>query len=200
VYHNRFPEQVACDPISNRTLNKKNKKHFGEQITTDKINYKKYKMTTSFVLEKFESGMHYIMLDRKTVLALTKNNNKRAICRLNEELEFHCAIVPKKEGGHFINIGLTICKKLKIKEGSKVSAAFSFDKTEYQFKMPEELKEVLDTDQEANKIFHSLTKGNQRGVIYLVTQVKSGDKKIERALKIAERLKNGVTSPKVILK
>ncbi len=144
--------------------------------------------------------MHFLMLDKKTVLELTKNDNKRAICRLNDKIEFHCAIMPKKEGGHFVNIGLTICKKLKIKEGSKVSATFSVDKTAYQFEMPEELKEVLNTDQEADQIFHSLTEGNQRGLIYLVGQVKSSDKKIERALKIVERLKNGVTSPRVILK
>jgi uncharacterized protein YdeI (YjbR/CyaY-like superfamily) len=157
-------------------------------------------MQIETVLEKFDSGMHYIMLDKKTVAVLTKNNNKRAICKLNNQLEFHCAIMPKKQGGHFINVGLTICNKLKIKEGSKVSATFSIDKTEYQFEMPEELKEVLDTDQAAYKIFHSLTEGNQRGLIYLVTQVKSSDKKIERALKIVERLKSGITSPRVILK
>ncbi|HLD53450.1 MAG TPA: YdeI/OmpD-associated family protein [Sediminibacterium sp.] len=157
-------------------------------------------MPTEYVLEKFDSGMHYIMLDKKTVFSLTKNWNKRAICNLNNEIEFHCAIMSKKEGGYFINIGLTICKKLKIKVGSKVSATFSVDKTEYQFEMPEEFKEVLNTDQEADEIFHSLTKGNQRGLIYLVSQVKSSDKKIERAIKIVERIKNGVTSPRVILK
>ncbi len=106
----------------------------------------------------------------------------------------------QKRRGHFINIGLTICKKLKIKQGSKVSAVFSVDQTEYQFEMPEELQEVLGTDKEAKEIFHSLTKGNQRGLIYLVVRVKSSDKKIERALKIAERLKNGITSPRIILK
>jgi uncharacterized protein YdeI (YjbR/CyaY-like superfamily) len=129
-----------------------------------------------------------------------KDDNKRVICRVNDLLEFHCAVMPKKEGGHFINIGLTICKKLKIKEGSAINAVFKADKTEYQFDMPAELKEVLDTDGEADTIFHSLTKGNQRGLIYLVMQVKSSDKKIERALKIAAKIKSGITSPKIILK
>ena len=149
---------------------------------------------------KFASGMHYFMFDNKTVARVTKGGNKRAICKLNNQLEFHCAIMPKKEGGHFVNVGLAICKKLGLKEGSTVSATFSVDKTEYQFAMPDELKEVLDTDSKAKKLFHSLTEGNQRGLIYLVTQVKSVDKRIERALKIAERLKNGVTSPRLILK
>jgi Bacteriocin-protection, YdeI or OmpD-Associated/Domain of unknown function (DUF1905) len=152
------------------------------------------------VLKKFDAGMHYILLDIKTVSALTKNNNKRAICKLNNQLEFHCAVMPKKGGGYFVNIGLTICKKLKLKEGSIISATFLVDETAYQFDMPEELKEVLDTDEEANIIFHSLTEGNQRGLIYLVAQVKSTDKKIGRALKIVERIKNGITSARVILK
>jgi Bacteriocin-protection, YdeI or OmpD-Associated/Domain of unknown function (DUF1905) len=153
-----------------------------------------------YTLQKFASGMHYIMLNNKDVSALTKNGNKRAICSLNKTVEFHCAIMPKKEGGHFINIGSAICKKLKLKEGAKVSATFIIDKSEYQFEMPEELREVLNTDTKAEKLFHALTDGNQRGLIYLVAQVKSSDKRIERALKIVERLKIGITSPKLILK
>ncbi len=157
-------------------------------------------MTTKCIVEKFDSGMHFIMLDKKTVATLTKGGNKRAICKLNNKAEFHCAIMAKKEGGHFINIGSVICKKLNIKVGSVVTATFVVDKTEYQFDMPEELKEVLESDKEADRIFHSLTAGNQRGLMYLVSQVKSSDKRIERALKIAEKIKLGITSPRIILK
>jgi hypothetical protein len=153
-----------------------------------------------YSLEKFSNGMHYIMLDKKTIATITKGSNKRAICTLNEAVEFHCALMSKKEGGYFTIIGSTIWKKLKLKEGMKVSATFSIDKTEYQFEMPEELKEVLNSDKEWSKLFHLLTEGNQRGLIYLVGQVKSTDKKIERALKIVGRIKNGVTSPRLILK
>lgn len=158
------------------------------------------KMIKEDQLEKFDSGMHFIMLHKSTVRSLTKNGNKRAICTLNETESFHCAIMSKKEGGHFINIGLTICKKLKLKKGATVTASFQINTSPYQFEMPEELAEVLDTDSKANEIFHGLTEGNQRGLIYLVGQVKSSDKKIERALKIAKQLKNGIVSPRVILK
>lgn len=144
--------------------------------------------------------MHYIVLDKKTVAALTKSNNKRAICRINDELEIHCAVLHQKEGGHYIVVGGATCRKLKIKEGSKLKATFRPDDTDYQFAMPEELREVLATDEVANKIFHALTAGNQRGLIYLVAQVKSSEKRIERALKIAERLKQGITSQREILK
>jgi Bacteriocin-protection, YdeI or OmpD-Associated/Domain of unknown function (DUF1905) len=144
--------------------------------------------------------MHYIMLDKKTVALLTKNGNKRVVCTINKQLEFHCAVMPKKEGGHFINIGATICKKLKLKAGTKINAAFIIDKTTYQFEMPEEFAEVLATDAAGSKIFHSLTEGNQRGLIYLVTLVKSTDKRIERALKIMEKIKAGITSPRLVMK
>jgi hypothetical protein len=153
-----------------------------------------------YIVQKFSNGMHYILPDSKIIYRLTKNGNKRAICELNDIAEFHCAFMSKKEGGHFIIIGAALRKKLKIKSDSKVKAAFSADKSEYQFEMPEELKEVLDTDPAAHKIFHSLTKGNQRGLMYLVTLVKSSDKKIERAIKIAEKIKAGITSPRLILK
>ena len=108
--------------------------------------------------------------------------------------------MPKKEVGYFVNIGATICKKLKIKEGSIVTATFTMDNTEFKFEMPEELKEVLHSDSDANNVFNKLSEGNKRGLMYLVAQVKSSEKRIERALKIAERLKNGITSPRIILK
>ena len=157
-------------------------------------------MNQSFVVHQFDSGMHYILLDKKTVAPLTKNGNRRVLCRLNDQLEFHAALMPKKEGGFFVNIGSAYCKQLKIRKGTTVTARFSIDTTPYQFEMPEELQEVLSTDEEANAVFHSLTEGNQRGLMYLVTQVKSTDKRIERALKIAAKIKSGITSPRIILK
>lgn len=157
-------------------------------------------MKLEHLLEKFEGGMHYIMIDPKSVTSLTKNDNKRVICRLNDQIEFHCAILSRKGLGHFVFVGSSIIKKLKLKPGLKIIATFSVDDSPYQFHLPEELEEVLNTDPEAYTTFQSLTPGNQRSLMYLVKQVKSSDKKIERALKIASQLKNGITSPKLVLK
>jgi uncharacterized protein YdeI (YjbR/CyaY-like superfamily) len=156
-------------------------------------------MVPTFLLYRFNNGMHYLTLDAKTVQRLTKNNNKRVICRINDEVELHSAILQQKEVGHYIMISAAICKKLRIKAGTCVTATFKIDDSDYQFEMPEELGEVLATDPEASAVFHALTKGNQRSLIYLVSQVKSVDKRIERALTIAERIKVGHTSPRTIL-
>ena len=53
---------------------------------------------------------------------------------------------------------------------------YTIEKSANGIQKPEELKEVLDTDPEADSIFNGLTEGNHRSLIYLVTQVKSSDK------------------------
>ena len=153
-----------------------------------------------YTIQKSSLGMNCILLDEKLVAKLTKENNKRVVCNLNNELQIHAAILSNKTGESFIVLGANTCKKIKVKLGDIITATFEIDKSEYQFEMPEEFKEVLDTDAAANKIFESLTDGNKRGLIHLITIPKSSDKKIERALLIAEKLKMRITSPRLVLK
>ena len=153
-----------------------------------------------YTIQKSTLGMNCIMLAEKLVTKLTKENNKRVVCNLNNEIQIHAAILSSKTGEKFIVISAANCKKINVKLGDIVSAVFEIDKSEYQFEMPEEFKEVLDTDFDANKIFESLTDGNKRGLIHLISIPKSMDKKIERALLIAEKLKMGITAPRLVLK
>jgi hypothetical protein len=157
-------------------------------------------MNHKYVLEKLTTGMYAILIDDKVANKIITADNKRAICSINNEIDIHCAILNKKDGQKYITIGAEVCKKLHLKVGSTLQASFKIDDTAYQFEMPEELAEVLGTDKEAHTIFHALTAGNQRGLIYLVSMIKSTDKKIERSLKIAEQIKRGVTSARLVLK
>lgn len=151
------------------------------------------------ILERFDSGMHFVMLDIETMVFFEEKGSKRAISIIGEQ-RFHCAFMPKKEGGFFVNIGSKICNALGLKLGHELEISFEEDTTEYQFEMPEEFQAVLDQDPDAQAIFISLTDGNKRGLIYLLSLVKSQDKKIERALRIAEKLKAGVHSPRLVMK
>jgi hypothetical protein len=150
-------------------------------------------------IQRFSSGMHYVMVDDEVVNEFLLKNSKRAICTIGGT-KFHCAFMQKKEGGYFINIGSKICSALNLKVGSEIELSFEVDNTEFQFEMPEEFAEVLAEDPDADAIFQNLTDGNKRGLIYLVTLVKSSDKRIERALNIAEKLKLGITLPRLIMK
>jgi uncharacterized protein YdeI (YjbR/CyaY-like superfamily) len=55
--------------------------------------------------------------------------------------------------------------------------------------MPAEFNEVLKQDREGNKLFHALTAGKQRSLLYLVGKVKNIDRRIHTALVVVEHLK-----------
>lgn len=159
------------------------------------------RMITKHIIQKMGAGyMHYIELDAKTVKRVTAGGNKRVVCNFNNTISIHAAVMKTKEGMHYLMISAANLKKLNAKGGSTVKAEIEIDKSELQFHIPEEFAEVMATDASAKKIFDSLTNGNKRGLIALVNMLKSSDKKIEKALFIAARIKRGVTSPVKILK
>ncbi len=158
-------------------------------------------MIKSYTIQKMAAGyMHYIALDAKIIKQLTANNNKRVIATLNSSIKIHAAIMRKKDGVHYVMLSNKTIKQLNTTVGGTVKASFEIDKTELQFYVPEEITEVLATDEEVKLIFDKLTAGKKRGLIALVNMVKSSDKKIERALKIADKLKHGITTPQLMLK
>lgn len=155
----------------------------------------------TYTIEKSGPGwMHFIRLDTATLKKLTKGGNKRVLCMLNDTVTLHAAIQKTKEGVYYIMVAAKYLKQLQLKAGSPVKAIFKIDTSELQFHIPEEFAEVINTDPLAQKIFNSLTAGNKRGLIALVNMVKSTDKKIERALLIAQKLKAGIHSPAAMLK
>ncbi|MCF1715279.1 YdeI/OmpD-associated family protein [Flavihumibacter sp. RY-1] len=158
-------------------------------------------MQKIYKIQKFEgASMHYIELGEQDVKRLSKAGNKRVLCILNGKLRIHAAIQKTRDGLHYLMIGSKHLKTLGIKANASVKASITIDTTEFQFDLPEELTEVLATDDAANQIFTGLTDGNKRGLMALVQMVKSSDKKIERSLLIAEKLKLGITSPQEIMK
>lgn len=138
-----------------------------------------------------------IVLPEKALSRFT--GEKRLRCTIKKQ-SFHCAVIKHKKGGYYINIGQETLKKIGVTEGMSVKPVFSKDTSPHQFKTVAELDEVLKTDPEAKDVFDSLTEGGKRSLLYLVAQPKSVDKRIERALTIANRLKQGITSARVILK
>lgn len=149
------------------------------------------------VIDKLNSGVHYFLVAPTAVKKFA--GVKRVLCEINGE-SFHCAFMPKKEGGHYVTIGLRLMKKMKLTAGMAVKPKFSADESKYQFEMPKEFSSLLQQDKALQKVFKSLTPGNQRSLLFLIQQPKSVEKRIERSLLIGERLKLGIFNPKLILK
>ncbi len=74
------------------------------------------------------------------------------------------------------------------------------DESSYGLPISEEFEEVLRQDDEASEIFHQLTPGKQRTLIYYADNVKSSQIKLRRGLVVAEHLKstNGLVDFKLL--
>ncbi len=107
----------------------------------------------------------------------------------NGEHEYQCGLLPVGDGNTGIMINKTIRTKLSIGEGSRLLVRLRKDESEYGLEMPEELQELMNQDDEGSRLFHALTKGKQRTLIYVVSSVKSSERRIERALTVVAHLK-----------
>jgi Bacteriocin-protection, YdeI or OmpD-Associated/Domain of unknown function (DUF1905) len=151
------------------------------------------------VIEKLH-GMFCIVLPNTIGSQLVAQFGKRLLFTFNGQITTHSALMPIKGGGYYITVGKSNLKTLGLDLGSTVTVEFKADNSELQFILAEELDAVLQTDEEALQVFNSLTDGNKRSLSFLVTAVKNTDKRIERALLIAEKLKQGITSARFMLK
>jgi antitoxin component of MazEF toxin-antitoxin module len=152
-----------------------------------------------FKISKWAGNAHCIFIPGKVAEKFEGKPYPRALCSIKGH-SFHCAFMKSKEHGYYVYLGKKLMNDLKLRVGDEVSVSFSTDKTENQAPVIEELREVLTTDPEAEKVFNSLTPGNQRSLIYLVKLVKSSQKRIDRSLLIAAKLKAGITSARQMLK
>lgn len=80
-------------------------------------------------------------------------------------------------------------KELDVHLNDEISVELKRDFSKYGFDVPEEFIEVLEQDHKGAERFNSLRMGFQRGIIYLVIQIKSSDKKIEKSIFFLENLK-----------
>lgn len=149
-------------------------------------------------IERFDTGMHYAQILNSKALEFLNSGHKRVIVDINKSTKLHCSLMHSNQVGYFIYLGSKVLNKLKLKESDIVTIDIQKDNSEYQFEYPEEFEEVLNTDLDAMQIFNTLTDGNKRSLIYLITRVKSVNKRIERSLKIAEHLKQGISSARKI--
>jgi len=148
---------------------------------------------------KLSNGSHYIEIENSTAQAFFARQQRRVLCTIDSQVTLHSALMRISENTYGIYIGLKALKQLGVAEGSTLQIDLTPDNSPYQFEMPEVLEEVFDSDPDAFESFSALTAGSQRSLMYWVTQVKSVDKRIERALQICRRLKAGITAAKKIM-
>ena len=113
---------------------------------------------------------------------------KRLICSLNDEVSFHCALLSMGNGLYFINVNKEIQKKLKVGFGAVVKVNLREDKSKYGIPLPEEMEELMNQDDEVSQIFHSLSVGKQRSLLYVIGKPKTSETRLKKAVLIARYL------------
>ena len=148
----------------------------------------------SIVRHKKDLNLHYVLLTLKTMARLTGEFkrgkfNQRVWVEVNQKVKWQGGIVALGEGEGYITLSAARMKKLNVHFGDEVDVSLLPDDTEYGMEMAAEFKAVLDNDVEAYERFLKLKKGLQRYLLYYTIQVKSSDKRLERAIMMLNNLK-----------
>lgn len=93
------------------------------------------------------------------------------------------------EGKSYITISKARMKELDVSLEDEITIELKKDNSQFGMDVPVEFQEVLAQDSEANSRFSQLTKGTQRATIYLVNQLKTSEKRIEKSIFLLENLK-----------
>jgi hypothetical protein len=137
-----------------------------------------------------DSGWHFLVV-KKTVCDKFGFPDKfrRVLCSINGSEAFHCALLPSGDEFYII-VNKKRRDALGIVAGDRVDVLLEKDESEYGLPMPEEVREVLTQDPEGDQLFHALTPGKQRSMIYWLTRTKDIDRRIHETLIFLEHLKN----------
>ena len=142
------------------------------------------------VLEPLDEKMVHHLISVPDEIAKTFLNGKgapRVFCSVKGSPEFPCALNPR-HGRYVIIASKQLIKKNRLFVDVPFEISIRHD-PDNGLGRPEELDEVLDQDEAVFLAYDALNDGHKRGYIYYISQAKSVDSRIKRALEIANKLK-----------
>jgi bifunctional DNA-binding transcriptional regulator/antitoxin component of YhaV-PrlF toxin-antitoxin module len=104
---------------------------------------------------------------------------------------FKSNLFPTGNGHHIITIPLKLQKQLGIKLHQEIELSVEEDFEEIIVEMPVELQEALDFDEEMAELFNKLSPANQKYQKKWINSGKHIETRINRVVKIFERLRTG---------
>ena len=155
------------------------------------------KFTLKIVAEAYGN---VLLFEEEKAAEILKKFGKRVIYVVNKKHTFHGAILFSKALGHYIYFSIAKLKELELNIGDEIDIEIKKDTSTYQFAICEEFIAVFETDPEASKRFEQLTDGKKRGLMHFINKAKRSETRINRALKLAENLKLGITDPRELIR
>lgn len=138
-----------------------------------------------------DSSVYYfhVTVPPKIAKKFISSESKRVVCTLNDQLSYQAAIMPKGKGEFFIMINKENRKKLNLNIGDEVEVSLEKDESKYGLPMPEEMEELLLMDADGDAVFHSLTPGKQRNLLFIIGKPKNSDTRLKKAVVVIDYLK-----------
>lgn len=133
-------------------------------------------------------GAHFVVPDR-VAKQFANGNSRRVVCTLNSAEEFQCALIPHGNGSFVITVNKKLRTKLDLKFGATVRVSLRKDESKYGLPMPEEFAELLRQDKEGSRLFHALTAGRQRTLLYIIGAKNNTNVRLERSILVVQHLK-----------
>ena len=133
---------------------------------------------------------HAVQVPDDILVFYKKKEVARFIATINKSTAIHCAFIPNGKGSAYILLNKEIRKEHKIAVDDEVSITVKPDESKYGMHLPEELEELFYQDPEGSEVFHKLTPGKQRSLLFIVGKPKSSKSRLKKALTIIEYLKH----------
>ncbi|WP_198661693.1 YdeI/OmpD-associated family protein [Lewinella sp. IMCC34183] len=157
-------------------------------------------MTTLTVpLTEAEQGTSYagvyhtvFLIPRTAVAELLEreHNATRIICRINGAGEVHGGLMNDGRGDFFLTVSKEVRKQFGLDVGDQVTLELRPDDSDYGMAVPAEVTELWDLDPEARAVFHQLTPGHQRNLLYQIDKLKRPDSRAKKCVQIHDYLKH----------
>ncbi|WP_116107695.1 YdeI/OmpD-associated family protein [Lewinella sp. IMCC34191] len=154
--------------------------------------------TLTLPLTRAEDGTQYAGVYSTVFLIPTQeiadllarpHNANRVICRINDTVEIHAGLMPDGKGDYFMTVNKQLCQKCGLEIGDMVKLEVRPDDSDYGMPLPPEVAELWELDPEAREVFHTLTPGNQRNLLYQIDKLKRPDSRAKKAVQIHDYLK-----------
>ncbi len=120
---------------------------------------------------------------------LTAGNSRRVVRTLNGSAPHQCALLPVGGGAAVVAINRTWMKRLGVSPGDRIAVTLRPDTSTYGLPVPAELRELFRQDPEGRALFHALTPGRQRTLLYLAGRERSSARRAWRSAIVISHLK-----------
>lgn len=131
---------------------------------------------------------HFIPIPDDLVQWLRSGSTGRLILSL-DGYDFRRIWIDSRQAGPCLFVSKAMLREIGKVQGDMVDVEIQIDPNPEHVDICEELRVVLEQDEQAGKRFYAMTSGRQRSLAHYVNSAKRVDTRIKRSLELARKLR-----------